>query len=196
MNEELDKLIINLNQRAKLKYLITIYESNSNFYAEASEVMNGTCLSSSPLTKETLSEIVSLAKIEEDKSRNYQDEINDNLVFISDDTIIWKWKGRKKTIKIDKETINIKIPNLMFMYKKSTLYIKAVKGKKFFHCPLPNIYNDSHMCVGNIALEKHFASSKIINYMEEMFFNSTFTHFNNEYLSTEDKLIPCGEFKI
>lgn len=107
--------------------------------------------------------------------------------------IIWQTPAEIKNI-IYKEGLPISsgeyfVPRLIWKLNGNKLSIWAIKEDiksekdKLYNAPFFNIYNDGSICMGSAKfLEGSYDYAKIIKKAENGFWNSTFTHTNNDNL--------------
>ena len=118
--------------------------------------------------------------------------------------LIWHVKKQLRKLsfsekcKITSETYSI--PHLVFSFKNGNLAVYAVddvdsisinENTPLYNAPFYNTYADGKICMGNVDLKKansFLSFEKTVTYLENVFFNSVFTHSNNE-LITRDYLI-------
>lgn len=77
------------------------------------------------------------------------------------------------------------IPYLLWVYDSGKINIYALKSEpksnldEIYSAPFFNIYRDGSVCMGNVKLKEKNTFEDIIEDTELAFFNSTFTHLNN-----------------
>jgi len=151
-------------------------------------------LEGKPLDRNTHSKLSKYFK----KSKNdnvYCDGLfPENILYFGENNsephIIWYRKKSAASL-IFKKELNVKdgvyiMPTLVFMLKNNTLSVFAVKtnspneNTRLYKAPFHNIYNDGSVCMGSALIMDSNELKTIIKNYENAFFNSKFSHFQNE----------------
>lgn len=130
--------------------------------------------------------------------------MDDRVLAKTGTTIVWYRKGSNATCRFlhKDEVIEVScnVPPLIFCASAGTLKVVAYKGKgkpnsstKLFRAPFPNIGSSGSMCLGSNKLD-HFISESMIDFVEEMFFESEFTELHGSCLKGVESYQQIVEF--
>jgi PRTRC genetic system protein B len=150
-----------------------------------------------PFSKKTAQRIFSLFDTEKYVPKSFKGLIPENVILARDNPtdglhLIWSVGESGRTLYFSKSsglaTGRYPIPNLIFGYRRNVLQIFATNTKKIgrqsplFHAPFLNVYTAGKICMGNVNVsgtERFENFDTTIEYLQNAFFNSVFTHSNN-----------------
>lgn len=137
--------------------------------------------------------------IEEFKVNNFSGLVPKNILkYNTDDGSLIFYTPAKMQKMIFTESIGIetgdyKIPYLLWIYTDRSLNIFALKGipnkenMEVFQAPLLNISDEGLMCMGDVKYTNSTGNfNGFAEILEDLFFNSVFTHTNCNNLATEN----------
>lgn len=173
-------------------------ENNQDtFYLETRKVrktkLGYRILEGKPLDKKTHSELSKYFKKSKEDSIYCKGLLPKNVLYFGESNskphIIWYRKGPASLI--FKKDLNVKdgiymLPTLIFMLKGETLSVFATKSKSIneksdlYKAPFHNIYDNGDVCMGSALIKESNELKTIIKNYESAFFNSKFSHFQNE----------------
>lgn len=187
-----------IQEEYQLKTVIDIYESvkRKNYYVEEKQVVNGQVLSASPLNVEKVKDVFNylFQSNKNKKEVRWKGIIPKNVIFYEPETLIWNvLPGKRKLFFQDKETLNKEylIPGLVFILKGTSLNVYAYKGvwiedeDDLYLAPFPNINSSGNVCMGNMDVEYKNTYEETINKIQDDFFNSIFTHENQNLIKSK-----------
>lgn len=184
-----------LNEMMKASHVLIAFKSANGTYLEMHEVQDGKKVvmgAGQPLTKKALRSL--LAEVtQHDKSMlaTVKNMLPENVLYfdqrLGKHTLVWFNPPQKKILKF--ETTSIKsgasfMPGMVFAVKDGYISVFAYKGRKrpvfatkLFHIPLFNVYEDGHVCMGNVKTPAGIVDIKdAIEAWERAFWCSDFTH--------------------
>lgn len=161
-------------------------------------VINGVIDAEVPFDEETAKSIFSLFNTYKHQYKTFSGIIPKNILIAKDDIE----SGLELMFFVEKKERNLffkndaffdgvyKLPTILFHYKQNKLFVYAIADTKsidenteLFHTPFLNVYNNNSVCMGNVNLSKLknlISFESCINLIELAFFNSFFTHSNND----------------
>jgi PRTRC genetic system protein B len=182
-----------LTSSYKPKQQIIVYSSGNDAYLEYHDILytvDGTVLSEGkPVTKKTLKKLLELV-IESAKGSmaNMNKLMPDNVLYFDPRPgrfkLIWyNTPMIRNLIGLRKTAVNIKTPSVLYVLDDDSLSIYALKSSRrpkldslLFHLPLPNIYDDGRICMGNVRTPKKLSElSDLIQAWEYAFWDSNFS---------------------
>lgn len=153
-----------------------------------------------PISHDTLKSVFKIFKDvkTEKKELSFKGIIPQNVIAfksnVLEQKIIWTVKATQKHL-LFKEVSELEngmysIPKLVFCLNKDTLYVYAIKkgaineNMKLHHAPFLNVYENGSVCMGsaNIKTTPFSYVEDVITYVENLFFNSAFTHTNHHVI--------------
>lgn len=150
-----------------------------------------------PFSKKTAQRIFSLFDTEKYVPKSFKGIIPENVILARDNPtdglhLIWSVGESMRKLYFGGSsgvaTGRYPVPNLIFRYRGSVLQIFATEAKKIdsrtplFHAPFFNVYTTGKICMGNVNVggsERFENFDTVIEYLQNAFFNSVFTHSNN-----------------
>lgn len=163
-----------------------------------------------PFLKETAQKIFAQFSEykEEHKPKIFEGLIPKNIILANDTAtnglaIIWTVEKQYKKLSFGsdckKEGLNFdyySIPKLLFYFKNSHLWVYAIsddttfidENTPLFKAPFYNVYENGSICMGNVNLQKakkFLSFNKIQVYLENVFFQSFFTHSNDKAITVD-----------
>ncbi len=170
---------------------------------ELHNIHNGKIGEQIAFSKKRAQKIFSIFDTEKYIPKAFKDFIPNHILLANDNTtdglhLIWSAKATVRHLFFS-ENCGIKTgkyatPDLIFRYHKNTLAIYATysgniqSDSPLFHAPFFNVYSDANICMGNVNIAKAQALESfdsIVDYLQNAFFNSVFTHSNNTNVTTE-----------
>jgi PRTRC genetic system protein B len=122
--------------------------------------------------------------------------ISPAMLYMADDCIVWQIPPQRRPVffrsagKLGTAHATVPHPHLVFAVSRDHWYVAAVRfdsanpGKSaLFHSPYFNCYSDGSVCIGNVPRPKRLEPSTLGDF-ERAFFNSYFTHSNNQNVTT------------
>jgi PRTRC genetic system protein B len=201
-------------------HFLTVYSQGgndySNKYLEVGEIQHidgkykiGV---SQPADKEFLNELVSTIKVANFKALRFKGLVPENVWYYhsedAEPTIIWTHKKCSKQLHFLKsmgiESGIYKLPNILFATHKDELYcfrldngntIEKSLELDIHMMPLPNIYDDSKVCLGGNKLKKAKTLDEYIHNMEELFFKTRFNALHHEGFGKDTIVIDVMKYK-
>lgn len=170
-----------------------------------------------PFTTESAKQIFALFSEYKYEQKVFENLIPKEIIYAKDSPekgleLKWIVKKSKREIYYSKdnnekglESKAYNLPTLLFKYSKKKLYVFALsdidvdninQDTLLYHAPLFNISNNGAVCMGNVNLskvEKFRTFDKCKEFLERLFFNSYFTHSNNEKLINTAYLLKIKE---
>lgn len=180
------------------KHQLVFYLSNRlGYYIEHYEIIKRDekhfLSEGKPLTKTTLKKMLDLV-LTTDKSSfaTVQKLLPQNILYCDSRPgkvkLIWYTPAQEYILSgINKKPIKIKLPAFIYRIEYDTFFIYASRsGSKrpdlktqLYHAPLPNIYDDGKVCMGNVKKPKnHTEIADLIEAWQKAFWKSDF----NDYL--------------
>lgn len=201
----------------KLLFVLAAYKNDVKYYP----VIESQLCNAIPLDKNVYNFFSKLGKVnskEEDilQEYNFSVPIPKNVLYFKTDFrhIVWTTPPMKKKIYFHKghglKTGEYNLPSLVWILKNKDLSIFAFKTTKkgemvYCHAPFANVYSHGGVCMGNVNLDtKETNYLYIMSRVQNLFFESYFTHSNNDvfksyipYLKKNmNKDIPFDESKL
>lgn len=178
----------------KPKHQLVMYEGNLGFYVEHYEIeeVNGVPVLSEgkPLLKRTLKKMLDLV-LTTDKTMfaTVTKLLPENVLFYDPrpgkTKLIWYNKASERTLHgINKDPVNVKLPAFVFVLDDGDLSMYATKTgsrrpdqkTQLFHSPLPNVYENAKVCMGNVKKPTvKIEIADLIAGWEKAFWGSEFT---------------------
>lgn len=215
------KIRDNENQPFIPTHFLTVYSQGSNIhsdkYLEIGEITKVDekykVGASQAADKQFLNELVSTIKTENFSALKWKSFIPENVWYCdsvdAEPTLIWTYKKCEKQLHFLKsmgiESGIYKLPNILFATHKDELYcFRLDNGNDFFKeldlpqlhmMPLPNIYNDSKVCLGGNKLKKAKTLDDYIHNMEELFFKTRFNALHHEGFGKGEIIIDLMKHK-
>jgi PRTRC genetic system protein B len=193
MNQLTNKLLSNYNPVTT----IVVYRNNSSYYLETHKVLsNGGLGPGVPVSYETIEEIVETFYKEEKKSNVVSGLLPKNILAFENKArgkykMIWHNIACRRQLFFTKPTklksVEYNIPATIFKVEDNQLYVYCYDKNDISlttELLMPPYYNTSdngYMCLGNAKAElKTFSYESLIEYWEKLFFDSYFSHVNDE----------------
>lgn len=166
-------------------------------FLELHKIDNGLIGAQIPFSKKTAQRIFSLFDTEKYISKSFKGVIPKNVIVAKDNPkdglhLIWYVKPTLRTLYFSNgcgvETGLYPLPSLVFRYHKKVLQVLATNARTIdtettlFHAPFFNVYTTGKVCMGNVnvtGVERFESFDTTMEYLENAFFNSVFTHSNN-----------------
>jgi len=182
------------------KTAIVIYKKDTSLtYCEVHNIKDGEFGPGRPLTKSELEDISILAKDQTESESNEAFPFRNILAFNLDTIkkkVMWIYPAGKIKLLFSNSVSGIKsgeyyIPNIIFKYNRPKLHVYAIKNKdisklepgtKIYKAPFMNVGYDGDVCMGSVKVKKARSINDIIKNVETSFFNSLFTHFNDQQI--------------
>lgn len=112
--------------------------------------------------------------------------LDDRVLAKTGTAIVWYRKSTRTTFRfLQKEAVvevECEVPSLIFCASAGKLNVVAYKGNKkptsdtrLYRAPFPNVSSSGSMCLGSNKLD-HFVSESMLDFVEELFFESEFTY--------------------
>lgn len=185
-----------LTSSYKPAHQLVVYSEGSNSYIEHYEIIDVEgkphLSEGKPLTKKSLKQMLDLV-LTSDKSifATVNKLLPENVLFYDPRPgklkLIWWSKPNSYLLHgINKNPVTAKLPSFVNMLDDDTLSIFATKtGSKrpdlktpLFHAPLPNVYKESNICMGNVKKPvSHIEIADLISGWEKAFWGSEFTNY-------------------
>lgn len=195
--------LYNLTEQYTPVHQLNVYQGTSNYYIELHPVVvNGgklTVGAGVPLTKKALRNL--LAQVTKGEAMDIGCKTKlmpESILYFSGNknkrNIIWFNAPQKRTISTNKGNIHFQCPGIIYQLSDDQLKVFTYLTKSrpsadtvLYRLPLPNIYEDGDVCMGNVVIPKDSSEiSVLIERWEGCFWNSKFTN----YLIDEDKQNP------
>lgn len=187
-----------LNQEVTPKMLIAIYHGNSHsedFYLETHALSEkGEVLEGKPLNHETVDVILNNFRATKNETIKPKGVVPKNLLYIDDEKSYYVWTNEPQkrnllfggNLKIDDG--EAMLPKLVFVANKNELSVYAMKkDDQLYRAPFHNVFSSNVVCQGSASSSKSRSSYQgILEYWEQIFFSSRFTHVNGENPTVKD----------
>mgnify|MGYP003460061868 CR=1 FL=1 len=192
-------------KESELQFVLCGY-SNRMIYHDY-DIQNDTLSAGKSLTVETAKSIFNFVNgIDGMQSYGFNDILPTNILKYKTDEkyVVWYTEPGLKTVLYSKK-LAVKtgvywIPRLLWKLKGNSLYVFALSKKvvskkdKLYYAPLFNISNSGSVCMGNTKFtDKGYDYEKIIAKVESGFWESTFTHTNNNHLLSTNFVDWCND---
>jgi PRTRC genetic system protein B len=163
-----------------------------------------------PFLKENAEKIFSLFKDFDYQTKQFEGLIPKEIIFAKDDpskglSLIWTRKKQSTPLLFTNNHKNLEgiyqLPTLLFSFKANTLKVFAIADQDaakinldtiLYQPPFFNVNNQGVVCMGNINLNKvkqFLTFEKAKGYLENSFFQSQFSHSNDDKVITEAYLL-------
>ena len=174
--------------------IISVYNDVSYFQ----QFSNNKLLSRKPMTKKSLKTIFKFLNSENDFSGyKFKGIIPKNVISIDTDSgeiaFTTNVQRRKMIFRDSFKTTEYNIPKLLWVFKNNSLSVFALKSdiksneNYLFQAPFLNVGNTGSVCMGNTRFENNFEYFEdFMEYLQNQFFNSVFTHTNTDILAKEN----------
>ena len=174
--------------------IISVYNDVSYFQ----QFSNNKLLSRKPMTKKSLKTIFKFLNSENDFSGyKFRGIIPKNVIFIDTDSgeiaFTTNAQRRKMIFRNSFKTTEYNIPKLLWVFKSNSLSVFALKSdiksneNYLFQAPFLNVGSTGSVCMGNTRFENNFEHFEdFMEYLQNQFFNSVFTHTNTDILAKEN----------
>ena len=174
--------------------IISVYNDASYFQ----QFSNNKLLSRKPMTKKSLKTIFKFLNSENDFSGyKFKGIIPKNVISIDTDSgeiaFTTNTQRRKMIFKNSFKTTEYNIPKLLWVFKSNSLSVFALKSdiksneNYLFQAPFLNVGSTGSVCMGNTRFENNFEYFEdFIEYLQNQFFDSVFTHTNTDILAKEN----------
>lgn len=183
-----------LTKSYKPEHQLVIYSDGYHSYIEHYEIMENNDMSylseGKPLTKNSLKKMLDLV-LTSDKSifATITKLLPENVLFYDPRPgkrkLVWYSKAKEYVLHgINKTAVKAKLPAFIFMLDDGDISIYATKtGTRrpdlktaLFHAPVPNVYNDGKICMGNVKKPQNkIEIIDLIESWEKAFWGSEFT---------------------
>ena len=174
--------------------IISVYSDVSYFQ----QFSNNKLLSRKPMTKKSLKTIFKFLNSENDFSGyKFKGIIPKNVISIDTDSgeiaFTTNVQRRKMIFRDSFKTTEYNIPKLLWVFKNNSLSVFALKSdiksnkNYLFQAPFLNVGSTGSVCMGNTRFENNFEYFEdFMEYLQNQFFNSVFTHTNTDILAKEN----------
>ena len=174
--------------------IISVYNDVSYFQ----QFSNNKLLSRKPMTKKSLKTIFKFLNSENDFSGyKFRGIIPKNVISIDTDSgeiaFTTNAQRRKMIFRDSFKTTEYNIPKLLWVFKSNSLNVFALKSdiksneNYLFQAPFLNVGSAGSVCMGNTRFENNFEYFEdFMEYLQNQFFNSVFTHTNTDILAKEN----------
>ena len=159
-----------------------------------------------PFSKKTVKSIFNVLYKKEDEKEDYRFKslIPSTLLFVNPNrnhpTFVWYSDAKTRFIEYSDESLsgNYPTPKTLFKYHKGKLQVFALKkgtingDSELYQAPYYNVYTNGGVCMGNVnySIEEFTYIEDTIQFLEQAFFQSVFTHSSSNNLLT----LPFSEF--
>ena len=174
--------------------IISVYNDASYFQ----QFSNNKLLSRKPMTKKSLKTIFKFLNSENDFSGyKFREIIPKNVISVDTDSgeiaFTTNAQRRKMIFRNSFKTTEYNIPKLLWVFKSNSLSVFALKSdiksneNYLFQAPFLNVGSTGSVCMGNTRFENNFEYFEdFMEYLQNQFFNSVFTHTNTDILAKEN----------
>jgi len=177
------------------KKAIVVYERRTEHYVEVHQIEDGKFQEGRPMT---IQELVVFKQMAESKSTELQKNcypyrhILGFSIDFADGEMIWVYPAGEVLLHYKSKLPGFKtgkyfIPNLVFKYQDEELNVYAIKSEdllnlspdtQLYKAPFLNVNEDGDVCMGTAKVKKSKNLTEMIKNIETAFFNSEFTHTN------------------
>ena len=146
-----------------------------------------------PNDMDFLTELVESVKVVNFKALKWEGLLPSNVIYCASEsqspTLIWYQAGCKKKLFFDShmgiKTDIFDLPPLLFVTEGGTLSVYRLREQphieaELFMVPLPNIYDDSTVCLGNNKMKKAKSLEQYLLNMEDLFYKTRFNALHHE----------------
>jgi len=165
---------------------ILIYGTNERVYAEYCKIVNNKETAYMPLSYKAFSDLTDAIDVSK-ATKSFKGIIPNNVLHYTssaiDPSIVWYVKGKKRPIIGFGKDKEFRYPNLIFQLKNKQLHVYSILENKItnssmlYKTPMPNIYDDQHLCFGTMNINNFLYDDyeETMKALEVAFFNSKFT---------------------
>lgn len=186
--------IKNISEEITPHLALVFYNAGiNNVYVESGKVVNNKITAVQPLSENALKEVMKLVNIKPDKEFTCSKFIPRCVVGYNKNRIIWTANIGEVEIAVYGEKYTVDLQKMVFVYNQhGGLNVYTVpkdtkelsEDTELYHTPLPNINKYGGMCWGSVKRPKVGEISLVMKYVEKLFIESEFTHYNHENYST------------
>lgn len=182
-------------------HFLTVFKSavNSDLYLESGKITkvgnSYTVGESVPADMDMLTDLVASIKTVNFKSLKFKSLIPKNVLYVNaeqaDPVIIWHRAPERRHLEMREgvgNTGTYSMPMILFACAKGSLYSFRMEwdnvepDSELFYMPLPNIYNDSKVCLGGASrrLKKAKSLEEYMEVMELLFYATDFNALHHK----------------
>lgn len=179
------------------KKAIVFYQNDVSVYAEVHQIENGNFMEGRPLEKTELHEIHSIVKNDEKLNEFKCIPFRNILSFFCNSfrtDITWIYPAGKVKLLYSKEVKGLTtgeyfIPNILFRSNGEDVDVYAIKSQdiltispdtQLYKAPFFNTSSFGGVCMGNVKIREGNSLTEMVHNIEYAFFNSVFTHTNDD----------------
>lgn len=186
-----------LTKSYKPKLAIMVYEANRNEYYLESHSINdkGQILEGKPLLQETIQNVVDVFYNENKNKQTIGGLIPEGLLSFKHNSngnykMVWYRPAEVRVLHFKKElglpVAKCYVPAMLYVVDRKNLDVFALiddtrptELTKLYRAPFPNVSDNGSVCLGDAKVKKHENTyAAIMQYWEDLFWLSEFTHFN------------------
>jgi PRTRC genetic system protein B len=178
------------------KKALIVYERRTEHYVEVHQIENGNFLEGRPLTIKELSEFKQMAEAKNSELKKecypFRHILGFSVDFLNAE-LIWIYPAGEVLLHYESKLPGFKtgryfIPNLVFKYDSDGVSVFAIKTEdilslgpntELYLAPFLNTSDDGDVCMGSAEVKKGKNLTETIRNVERAFFDSEFTHTNN-----------------
>jgi len=179
------------------KFCLIGYANNKNEFSDLKyyPIKNNEFQAEIPFTNDCLHQLKKASEIidtTEKKELTFKGLIPKNIIFFKKKDLIWTIEPSQKYLYFSKKIVlndnYYHLPKLLFAYIDSELHIYALKSNDeinetiiLYNAPFLNVNAKGAVCMGNVntKIDKFSFVENAIQYLENVFFKSIFTHTNH-----------------
>ena len=168
-------------------------------YAERFDIKEGKMCNRRPLSKDEAFKLTSqlntlfdsVENVEVKKQLVINKQALQKLVYLDDNYFAWKLKATTVKINYNEQKVTVTLPNILFVVNDNELSVFAEVNGRYYLLMLPNIHDDSTVCMGSNTV-RHYSAfgdiEKAMTYNENAFFMSPFNkfHYTHETFNKEE----------
>lgn len=193
---------------------LVVYSNRNNAYIEHHDIIedgNKRYLSEGkPLAKKTLRKLLESASVTRGgQMATMRELMPENVLFFdprpASQKLIWFMPPMKRKLEgIYKKPSDLMVPATIYILNDDELSIFCTKSGKhrptmdtlLFHCPLPNIYDDGNVCMGNVKTPRNYSEvSQLVRAWDFAFWGSKFDGYLNDGDKFEKIIKSCIKSK-
>lgn len=199
-------------------HFLTVYSRNSNTgYSEEKYLEIGSIVktdkgyqigASRPADMDFLNDLAGSIKVQNFKALKFKGIIPEKVLYChsedAEPTLVWKLPSPYKMLYFSKamgiESQMYQLPSMLFVMEKGELSVYRIpndgrtdENTLLYMMPLPNIYDNSSVCLGNNKLKKAKYLEDYMENAEDLFFKTRFNALHHN--SFDDKQVFIDVFR-
>ena len=193
----MSKILVEINDKYFPVQCITVYKNNAqNYYLETQAIESGKLKEAIPMDADVISDMVEYFSVNQAKETKLSGFIPDNVIYVdwsSHARILCWYNQPMERMMHFREDLHIPSglawqPTVVYVVVDNSLYVYCAKVSNvkdktpLFMAPYHNVSDNGSVCLGSAKIKKPEKNTfeNVMNYWEQMFWGSVFTHHGNE----------------